>query len=118
MRHVQVVLTAAVAKTSLMPYQHRVRAKWMAARAAGGWLCHPLPIGRVGPGKGREVQIDTHTQWDVHVSGPLQAIRHLPNETQLTIGVAVVSISGSTFKTKRSSSTTEQRPETGGRQPL
>jgi hypothetical protein len=34
----------------------------------------------------------THTQWDVHVSG-LQAIRHLPNETQLTIGVAVVSIS-------------------------
>jgi hypothetical protein len=35
----------------------------------------------------------THTQWDVHVSGPLQAIRHLPNETQLTIGVAVVSIS-------------------------
>jgi hypothetical protein len=35
----------------------------------------------------------THAQWDVHVSGPLQAIRHLPNETQLTIGVAVVSIS-------------------------
>jgi len=92
-RHVQVVLTAAVAKTSLMPYKHLVRAKWMAARAAGGWLCHPLPIGRVGPGKGREVQIDTHTQRDVHVSGPLQAIRHLPNETQLTIGVAVVSIS-------------------------
>ena len=35
----------------------------------------------------------THTQWDLHVSGPLQAIRHLPNETQLTIGTAVVSIS-------------------------
>lgn len=35
----------------------------------------------------------THTPWDFHASGPLQAIRHLPNETQLTIGVAVVSIS-------------------------
>ena len=35
----------------------------------------------------------THTQWDVHVSGPVQAIRHLPKETQLTIGTAVVSIS-------------------------
>ena len=34
----------------------------------------------------------THTQWDVHVSGPLQAIRHLPKETQLTIGITVVSI--------------------------
>lgn len=35
----------------------------------------------------------THAQWDVHVSGPLLAIRHLANETQLTIGTAVVSIS-------------------------
>ena len=60
----------------------------------------------------------THTQWDVHVSGPLQAIRHLANETQLTIGVAVVAFPGSTGKTKRASSTAEQRPETGGRQPL
>jgi len=34
-----------------------------------------------------------HTQWDFHASGPLQAIHRLPNETQLTIGVAVVSIS-------------------------
>ena len=35
----------------------------------------------------------THAQWDVHVSGPLLAIRHLANETRLTIGTAVVSIS-------------------------
>ncbi len=35
----------------------------------------------------------THTPWGLHVSGPLQAIRHLPNETQLTIGISVVSIS-------------------------
>jgi len=35
----------------------------------------------------------THAQWDVHVSGPLQAIHHLPNETRLTIGISVVSIS-------------------------
>ena len=35
-----------------------------------------------------------HTLSGIFTSAaPLQAIRHLPNETQLTIGVAVVSIS-------------------------
>jgi hypothetical protein len=89
-RHVQVVLTAAVAKTSLMPYQHLVRAKWMAARAAGGWLCHPLPIGRVGPGKGREVQIDTHS---VGCSRQRPAAATYRMKHNSPSGVAVVSIS-------------------------
>ena len=37
---------AAVPETSLMSYQHLVRAKGVAVRAAGGWLGYPLPFGR------------------------------------------------------------------------
>ena len=57
--------------------------------------------------------------WMFTVSGPLRRlIRHLSNETQLTIGVAVVEH----FQEQPQDETVvfdrEQRPETGGRQPL
>ena len=62
---------------------------------AGSWLMVTKKIAELDASDLERVARykSTHTRWDVHVSGPLQAIRHLPNETQLTIGVAVVSIS-------------------------
>ena len=39
-------VSAAVTETSLVSYQHLVRAKGVAVRAAGGWLGYPLPFDR------------------------------------------------------------------------
>ncbi len=65
------------------------------ANLAGSWLMETKKIAALNASDLDRVARykSTHTQWDVHVSGPLQAIHHLPNQTQLTIGIAVVNIS-------------------------
>ncbi|UXA08455.1 hypothetical protein KXD96_10395 [Mycobacterium sp. SMC-2] len=65
------------------------------ANLAGSWLMETKKIAELNASDLDRVARykSTHTQWNVHVSGPLQAIHHLPNETQLTIGIAVVNIS-------------------------
>src|SRR6516225_2509700 len=74
---------------------HRTRRPFAVSNLAGSWLMVTKKIAELNASDLDRLARyrSTHAQWDIHVSGPLLAIHHLPNETRLTIGIGVVSIS-------------------------